>query len=125
MRACIFCGEQASTKEDAWPPQWLTRRIPASESVHVEAERGGVPLRRWYASSPNIRVGCVCGACNNGWMSRLENAASRIIEPLFEQEQHSIDARSLPTLAAWAVKTSMVLENLSLVTLKAFFSVVM
>src|SRR6202035_5544711 len=113
MRACVFCGERASSKEDAWPPQWLTRRFPATESAQVEAERGGVPLGKWYTSSPNIRVGCVCAACNNGWMHRLEETASRIIEPLFEQRQHSIDARSLPTLAAWAVKTAMVLENVS------------
>lgn len=113
MRACIFCGEQASTKEDAWPPRWLTRRFPASESAYVEAERGGVSLGKWRTSSPNIRVGCVCAACNNGWMSRLEETASLIIEPLFEQQRHTVDARSLPTLAAWAVKTAMVLENVS------------
>jgi hypothetical protein len=112
MRACIFCGEQASTKEDAWPPRWLTKRFPASALVHVEAERGGVSLGKWRASSPNIRIGCVCAACNNGWMSRLEETAGQIIEPLFGHQEHTIDARSLPTLAAWAVKTAMVLEGL-------------
>ncbi len=112
MRACIFCGGQGSTKEDAWPPRWLTKRFPASESAHVQAERGGVPLGEWYTFKPNIRVGFVCVVCNNGWMSRLEESASRIIAPLFEQQQHTIDVRSLPTLAAWAVKTAMVLENM-------------
>jgi hypothetical protein len=62
MRACIFCGEQASSKEDAWPPRWLTKRFLASESAEVEAERRGVPLRTWRASSANIRVG-VCLRC--------------------------------------------------------------
>src|SRR6185295_4734360 len=113
MRACIFCGEQASSKEDAWPPRWLTKRFIATESAHVEAERRGVSLGKWRASGVNIRVGCVCAACNNGWMSRLEETASQIVEPLIvsliEQQKQGIDAKSLPTLAAWSVKTAMVL----------------
>ncbi len=112
MRTCIFCSEQNMTKEDAWPPRWLAKRFSTSDLVHVEAERGGVVLGKWRTSSPHIRVGCVCAACNNGWMSRLEDAASRIIEPLFEHQQQTISARSLPILAAWAVKTAMVLEGL-------------
>ncbi len=117
MRACIFCGEQAATKEDAWPPRWLTKRFPASELAHVEAERRGASLRKWRESSPNIRVGCVCAACNNGWMSHLEVTASQMVPPLIEsllgQQKQEIDARSLPTLAAWAVKTAMVLESVT------------
>jgi hypothetical protein len=113
MRVCMFCGDQASTKEDAWPPKWLTKRFPAFELVHVEAKRGSTSLRGWRTASPNIRVGCVCASCNNGWMSRLETAAGQMLEPLFTEQQHTIDAASLPTLAAWAVKTSMVLESLS------------
>jgi len=113
MRECIFCSGQNVTKEDAWPPRWLARRFPASELVHVEAERGGVALTKWRTHSPNIRIGCACAACNNGWMSRFENAASRIIEPLFKHQSQKIDAGSLPVLAAWAVKTAMVLECLN------------
>jgi hypothetical protein len=110
MRECIFCGGQNLTKEDAWPPKWLAKRFPVSEPVNVEAERGGIALGRWRTSSPNIRVGCVCAACNNGWMSRLENAASRIIQPLFGHQPQKLDAGSLHILAAWAIKTAMVLE---------------
>lgn len=112
MRACIFCGGQASTKEDAWPPQWMTRRYPSSELAHVEAERGGISLKPWRDANPNIRVKRVCASCNNGWMSSLEDAASKIISPLFNPRQQKINARSLPLLAAWAVKTAMVLESL-------------
>jgi hypothetical protein len=126
MRACIFCGEQASSKEDAWPPRWLTKRfLTSSELAHVEAERGGVSLGKWRASGGNIRVGCVCGACNNGWMSRLEEAASQVVAPLieslFEQQKQEIDTRSLPTLAAWSVKTAMVLESFN-PDLRPFYS---
>jgi hypothetical protein len=92
----------------------MTKRYPPSELAHVEAERGGISLAPWCEAKPNIRVKRVCANCNNGWMSGLEDAASKIISPLFDLRQQKISARSVPLLAAWAVKTAMALESLAL-----------
>jgi hypothetical protein len=58
-------------------------------------------------------------------MSRLEEAASQIVEPLIESliepRKQEIDAKLLPALAAWSVKTAMVLESLT-PTLSPFYS---
>jgi len=46
VRSCIFCGDRASSKEDAWP-RWLVRLLPTGGGVQVEAERDGTPLKGW------------------------------------------------------------------------------
>ena len=73
MRTCIFCRKKASTIEDAWP-LWLMNRFPASSTSRMDAERGGHKLGSWLTAKPKLPVKWLCASCNNGWMSRLENA---------------------------------------------------
>ncbi|MGH3688652.1 MAG: hypothetical protein ACRDT7_00720 [Microbacterium sp.] len=48
-----------------------------------------------------------CGECNNGWMSRLETEAQRILTPLILGTPGQIDAEDLETVALWAHKTAL------------------
>jgi hypothetical protein len=78
----------------------------------MQAERGaGAALESWPTKSPAIRVKRVCGDCNNGWMSRLENRAKTIIEALIDDRLDTLDRQSVANIAAWTVKTAMVLES--------------
>jgi hypothetical protein len=51
MRMCMFCGDKASTGEDAWP-QWLMKRFPVPSTARMYAERGGRNLGNWPTSKP-------------------------------------------------------------------------
>lgn len=48
-----------------------------------------------------------CGQCNNGWMSRLETEAQRILTPLILGTAGIVEATDLQTVALWAHKTAL------------------
>ncbi len=113
MRVCIFCQERASTKEDVWP-QWLTKRLPLSDTSRMEAELGGRNLGNWLNKTTKLlRVGRVCKTCNSGWMSQLEGQVKPIIESILDDRMKAVDALSQALIAVWAVKTAMTLEALN------------
>ncbi len=108
----MFCQEQASSKEDIWP-QWLTKRFPLSDASFMEAERGGQKLGTWKNKSTKLLPArCVCGTCNNGWMSKLEVEMKPIVESIQDKQLRVLDASSQAIISVWAVKTAMALEAL-------------
>jgi hypothetical protein len=108
MRLCLFCDNNASTKEDAWP-LWLMKQFSMPSTGRMFAERGS-ELKHWAVTKPKLIVKWLCGSCNNGWMSQLENEAKPIIESILEDNTNGFDAAAQETLGVWAVKTAMVLE---------------
>ncbi len=109
-RACIFCGATANSCEDAWP-RWLTNRFIAPGTM--EAERGvDLRMNTWRTDRPEIRIRKVCYACNNGWISRIQQRAKPIIERLWDQGTCTLDIEDSHALSLWAVMTSMVLQTL-------------
>ena len=48
-----------------------------------------------------------CAACNNGWMSRLEATARRVLTPLILGEAGTITVQDQATIAAWVQKTAL------------------
>ncbi len=111
MRQCLFCDQNAATKEHIWP-LWLTRRFDTPHGVAVDAERSGVALPGWRQQRHEIAARFVCGKCNNGWMSSLEGRAKPTIERLLDQDSSEIDAAAQATLITWATKSAMVFEVL-------------
>ena len=109
MRACIFCGNSADSREDAWP-RWLTERFQSTELIDVQAERRGVSLKPWRLRRPGLAVRCVCRSCNNGWMSDLENKAKPLLEPMLNGKRTILDLAAQTTIAVWGMKIAMVLE---------------
>jgi len=109
-RTCIFCGATANSCEDAWP-RWLTGRFIAPGSM--EAQIGNDVLKTWRTDRAEIRIRRVCNACNNGWMSRLEDRGKPVITRLLDQVTCTLDVHDCQTLSLWAVKTSMVLESVN------------
>ena len=111
-RTCIFCGGSPVTNEHAWP-DWLLEFVrnanPDTERT-VYARVDGRMVRHWTTEKPEQKVKVVCGSCNHGWMSRLEDAAKPLLVPMFKGEQVSFDLKQQLILATWAVKTGMVFE---------------
>jgi hypothetical protein len=52
----------------------------------------------------------VCTDCNNGWMSRLEEAFKARFAPAIQGQTDTFDEQDLSTLAHWASKTALLLQ---------------
>jgi hypothetical protein len=57
-----------------------------------------------------IKLRVVCQACNNGWMSQLEEEVKPILTPLIKGEEITLDRAQLDTLAQWIAMKVMVGE---------------
>lgn len=112
MRQCLFCDKEAHSLEDAWP-RWITDQFRRPEPAEVEAERNGVPLKPWRVRQPELTVRRVCRTCNNGWMSKLEERAKVVMQPMLSGQYVLLDQAAQALLAVWSVKTAMVLEALA------------
>jgi hypothetical protein len=111
MRQCMFCKGQALTNEDAWPI-WLMKAMPGAGPGTNYAARGEADLEPWRSQKPQQKVKYVCGKCNNGWMSQLENRVKPIVENIFNLNSVDLDSVSQMILAVWSVKSAMVFEAL-------------
>jgi hypothetical protein len=88
-------------------------RIPKpSRSVYRDAsgryELASEPTGRYAKWLPHVVVS-VCSDCNNGWMSKLENAAKRLLGPLFFEGSRFVRLSNdnLTSLATWVTKSWM------------------
>jgi hypothetical protein len=88
-RPCIFCGRAARRSNEHVVPLWLQDWLGIKQSEFVSRENifetqgpvfPGEPLpsmsskiHRSHAHK-SLVYGSVCRSCNNGWMSRLEDA---------------------------------------------------
>lgn len=112
-RGCIWCGEVGSTTEEDVIARWIARLFierfwPLSPNFAIQRLDG-----RWYdadeaTAQPAKRVGIllpVCASCNNGWMSRLEDAVRPTLSKLIFADPVTVTGRDLDVLAAWAFKT--------------------
>lgn len=110
-RRCVFCGERRLSVEDALP-LWISRLLLApSDRVAVRVfERVGneLPAPRFFRDSKqaDVRVKQVCSPCNNGWMSRLEDAVQPWLTPMLLGEPVELSAEVQRLVARWAVKTA-------------------
>jgi len=96
IERCLFCGSTADGRD---------RGIPAWTVDHVISSRR-----------------CVCETCNGGWMSRLEQAALPLVEPLMRDLPVTLTQDQAATLAAWGVKIAMVLERLTPDATSSFYT---
>lgn len=60
--------------------------------------------------SRDRKLRAVCKACNNTWMSALQNAAKPLLVPLITGQWLNLDAAQQRLLAAWATMFSIVLD---------------
>jgi hypothetical protein len=103
-RKCIFCDEIVDSREHVWP-EWVLERLPPQKIS------GFVGRHKNLKFSREFTVGCVCQRrCNGGWMSELERANIPILGEALMDKSMFLDSLQQRTIAAWAVKTAMVLE---------------
>jgi hypothetical protein len=86
--------------------QWL-QRIDLDQSQVPHGTGWLNRIGREIGTRPPYRqrIRDVCPECNSGWMSRLENTASRVLTPFILGTAGLIVGSDLGAIAAWAQKT--------------------
>jgi hypothetical protein len=103
-RRCIFCGDKANSVEHLWP-EWVLNLLPRKKISGFIGRHKDLKFDREFT------VRCVCEKrCNNGWMSELETASKPSLGAMIMDKSMFLDSPQQWTIAAWAVKTAMVLD---------------
>jgi hypothetical protein len=102
---CLFCDNNAGNREHLWP-KWIHDRI----------DFGPLKMDRYKSQqiiipNPEITVKSVCARCNNGWMSSLEAKNIPIIGSMLNDLSITLDRDAQETVAAWVIKTAMMLDS--------------
>src|SRR5712692_317276 len=114
MRQCIFCREPANSREHLWPEWTLNILKPKG----IRGQLGANEIRTQSA----LKVRTVCATCNGGWMSNLETAIKPILEPLMRDKSTNLDASQQEAIAAWSLKTAMVLDSTTRSVRRLFYT---
>lgn len=123
---CIFCqgGATAGNKmsrEHLWS-EWMTREkllpeIPDPEYVETQRSfrrRTGETKehsRSRQGAPATKKIGAVCAACNNVWMSQLETSAAPWLRPLITGNAVVLDPIGRTVLAKWIAMKLFVVEH--------------
>ncbi|TFB83601.1 hypothetical protein E3O44_17145 [Cryobacterium algoricola] len=113
-RACVFCGSTGTLTREHVFGDWLSKI--GLEDVPVQSVAGSLNQigKRMGESRPfQTKVKNVCGTCNNGWMSRLETVAQRVLTPLALGQPGLIEVADQAPLAMWIHKTALMAMYLS------------
>jgi hypothetical protein len=93
-------------------PQWLSAHYGARTELvtphRVSAMTGELLSERPSKPLSGFKTGDVCGECNNGWMSQLEDRVRPI--PTAEKRTGRLTPDEAGALAPWLVKTAAVLN---------------
>jgi hypothetical protein len=121
-RICIFCGGLPLSKEHiyaSWMGPYLSPNIDGTvhtkilEQVRTNGMRDEVhatlSIKPGDHRSRKLRV--VCAACNNGWMSLLQERARPHLAPLLNGEWTRLTLEAQTAISAWACMFTMVYER--------------
>lgn len=100
------------SSEHIWP-NWAAKLIadagPMRYRSHAQFE-GREAAENTYDKLPFEQTAkVVCGHCNNGWMSHLEEVAKPYFGTMLHGRGRHLYKPAQTTLASWALKTSMVI----------------
>jgi hypothetical protein len=115
-RKCLFCNEDANSKEHVWP-QWVLKLLPSRRPVRQTLGTG-----KEVTYSGDFKLKGVCSTCNNGWMSELETEVKPILGPIVQDLSIQLDLEDQKKLARWAFKTAIVLEGTKERSMKRYFA---
>jgi hypothetical protein len=109
---CLFCGLQGSPSTEHVIPLWVKRCFKPQGPITLtfsDGDQATSTLQQRYLTVTLEEM--VCEACNNGWMSRLENKVAPFLgEMIRNVARQSLDRDQQQLLATWACKTVLLLE---------------
>jgi hypothetical protein len=116
-KQCLFCDNEATSKEHLWS-DWILQRLGTQPT---RIKMGKAPASTMPHSVVEVR--CVCRIlCNAGWMSALESENIPVIGRLIENTATPLDAAQQTSLALWAVMKAMILDAVNAKNRGHFFT---
>ena len=112
VAGCIFCGSIDLTEEHVIA-DWVARaferkRRPGPHLGGTFLDREQMHLQ---AQAPPQTAKVTCRACNNGWLSVIDNAASAVLKPLIRSSNNvTLNAEGQTAFATWLMKTALVFD---------------
>ncbi len=103
---CAFCGATNLSQEHVWP-KWISRQLDDRGGFTMPSLHGPRRLRSLDFTAP------ICLTCNNRWLAVLENDVQPVLAPLIRGEERMLSSKDQHLLAAWAVKTALMLDLFS------------
>ena len=116
MGKCIFCDSSGLTREHIWA-DWLKAYVPRDIVNHnrfkavIHKDRTDTSSKHQSGDPRSRKVKCVCGPCNNVWMSGIQTAAKPFLSLMAMGHHVTLDAEDLRTLASWATMFVMVADR--------------
>jgi hypothetical protein len=111
---CIFCEGHPTTEEHV-VADWVLRAFARTKKPQFGLAGTMVApgQMRLEAAEPISTARVVCQPCNNGWMSRIDNAAARVLRPLV-QGKAVVDLASgaQRAVAGWIFKSALTFDAL-------------
>jgi hypothetical protein len=106
--SCAFCGStQPLTREHLFG-KWVSKiGLDLSPASHHSSALNGLPRDLGVQPRYRLQVKNFCAACNNGWMSKMEKAAQRVLTPLILGNPGKIALEDQGIIAMWAQKTAL------------------
>jgi hypothetical protein len=106
--SCVFCGStQPLTREHVFG-RWVSKvGLDLSPVRHHAGALNGLPRDMGEQPPFRLQVKSFCAPCNNGWMSRLEKVAQRVLTPFILGNPGTIVGEDQAVIAMWAQKTAL------------------
>jgi hypothetical protein len=114
MKIRLFCDNAAGSREHLFP-EWILKRVPRA------LIRGDVGHHKDKTFGYEFTVKSVCSSCNTGWMHRLEDETIPMMAPMLSERPSFLDVVSQRTIAAWTLKTAMVLDSATIAKHRPLF----
>jgi hypothetical protein len=117
-RKCIFCGGllTGNREKEHIIPQWLLDHMGIRDTelflAVAKSDDDTIMESRTHVADEFVE-GRVCGDCNSGWMSRLENESKDLLISLIDglSSLLSIKIAERILVARWAAKTAYALSH--------------
>ena len=118
VKRCAFCKNKADSKEHPWS-DWVLKRFrgPRDQIIGRFGDQTYFDPRQ-----KSLRVRCVCGDCNPGWMKQLEDTVIPTAGLLMHDLTIPLDIPQQWAIAQWIILKAMVFEYVSNVSEPIFYS---
>jgi hypothetical protein len=119
---CAFCPKTAKLTGEHVFSDWMNLVLPGRKLWRRYQQDGS--HREWQWPGLHLKAKVVCGDCNSGWMSRLENryAKPAMTDLILGKQSIPIPQSRANSIALFAFKTAVIFEHMSKHRHARFFS---